>query len=349
MKKYICFGIALFSLFILPFRVFARDIVDLGLSRGDGLFYSLTAYPGWAEAGYSYNGSVISSPEDGTLFTAVPTNVGHTYGKNGGALSQCGMSFVKDFYYSVSYNFLISDWENYLHPNYSSWSPQYLVNVCRSKSCTPNYPLTSVSSGMEFLYYNNVYSVGSFTVIFKAPNDGTCVSLAFSSYNKSTPFEGISFVGYTYQSLGSTPLTETQIKNALSSDFTTLSNKIEDMKSEQEKTNSKLDSANSSLNDLKDKQDKTNDKLDNIYNSDISEESKESPDTSKYNDYNSAQSSLTDKVKEADLNNMQVDIDTDSSNFIWDTMTSLLNTHPYLMSTIIALLSIGIIKFAFSR
>lgn len=347
MKKYICFGIALFSLFILPFRVFARDIVDLGLSRGDGLFYSLTAYPGWAEAGYSYNGHVVSSAEDGTLYAAVPTDVGHTYGKNGGALSQCGMSFVKDFYYSVSYNFLISDWENYLHPNYSSWSSQYLVNVCRSKSCTPNYPLTSVSSGMEFLYYNNVYSVGSFTVIFKAPNDGTCVSLAFSSYNKSTPFEEISFVGYTYQSLGSAPLTETQIKNALSSDFTTLSNKIEDMKSEQEKTNSKLDSANSSLNDLKDKQDKTNEKLDGI--TDMTPSNTDSPDSSSYEDYSSAEGSLLDKANEADLDSLEVNIDSSSANFIWSTMYSLLSSHPLVMSTLISLLSLGIIKLIFSR
>lgn len=93
----------------------------------------------------------------------------------------------------------------------------------------------------------------------------------------------------------------------------------------------------------------TNDKLDNITDMDISEEDKELPDDSSYQDYNEAEGDLIDKINEADMDSLDIAIDTDTSNFIWDTITDLFNSHPMIMSTIIALLSIGIIKLALGR
>ena len=96
-------------------------------------------------------------------------------------------------------------------------------------------------------------------------------------------------------------------------------------------------------------QNETNDKLDDIIDADISAEDKEMPDDSSYQDYTDAEGDLMDKVSEADLDSLDIAIDTNSSNFVWDTITDILQSHPLIMSTIIAILSIGVIKLALGR
>lgn len=103
------------------------------------------------------------------------------------------------------------------------------------------------------------------------------------------------------------------------------------------------------INDLNNSVNETNDKLDEITDMDIPEEDKELPDDSSYQDYNEAEGDLIDKVNSADMDSLDIAIDTDTSNFIWDTITDLFNSHPMIMSTIIALLSIGVIKLALGR
>lgn len=93
----------------------------------------------------------------------------------------------------------------------------------------------------------------------------------------------------------------------------------------------------------------TNNKLDDITDMDIPDSSKEDLDDSSYQDYQGAEDDLMDSVGEADLSNVDIAIDTDSSNFIWDTITDIFQSHPLIMSTVIAILSIGIIKLALGR
>lgn len=93
----------------------------------------------------------------------------------------------------------------------------------------------------------------------------------------------------------------------------------------------------------------TNDKLDDITNMDIPDSSKEELDDSSYQDYQDAEDALIDSIGEADLDSVDIAIDNDSSNFIWDTITDILQSHPLIMSTVIAILSIGIIKLALGR
>ncbi len=103
------------------------------------------------------------------------------------------------------------------------------------------------------------------------------------------------------------------------------------------------------FNNLQNEQQETNDKLDNITNMDIPESSKEDLDDSSYQDYQGAEDDLMDSVGEADLSSIDIAIDEDSSNFIWDTITDIFQSNPLIMSTVIALLSIGIIKLALGR
>lgn len=93
----------------------------------------------------------------------------------------------------------------------------------------------------------------------------------------------------------------------------------------------------------------TNDKLDDIIDADISDEDKEMPNDSSFEDYQDAEDDLMNKVNEADMDVLDIAIDTDSSNFVWDTITDILQSHPLIMSTIIAILSIGVIKLALGR
>lgn len=117
--------------------------------------------------------------------------------------------------------------------------------------------------------------------------------------------------------------------------------------------NSATDSINSAIDGMTSAitgaQQETNDKLDDITNMDIPEESKENLDDSSYQDYSDAESDLMDSVGQADLSEVDIAIDTDSSNFIWDTITDIFQSHPLIMSTVIAILSIGIIKLALGR
>ena len=59
--------------------------------------------------------------------------------------------------------------------------------------------------------------------------------------------------------------------------------------------------------------------------------------------------SLKDKVNQADLSNLSIGIDSKSSSWVWDTLTSLINSHSVIFGLFIAILSIGIIKLALGR
>ena len=109
------------------------------------------------------------------------------------------------------------------------------------------------------------------------------------------------------------------------------------------------DKENEKNQEIINQQQQTNDKLDDITNMDIPDSSKEGLDDSSYQDYQGAEDDLMDSVGEADLSSVDIAIDGDSSNFIWDTITDIFQSHPLIMSTVIAILSIGIIKLALGR
>lgn len=106
---------------------------------------------------------------------------------------------------------------------------------------------------------------------------------------------------------------------------------------------------NKLLEDLKNVQNQTNNKLDNIIDKDISSSDKQLPNDDSYQDYNNAESSLKDKVSQADMSNIDIAIDVNSSSFVWNTLSSFIQSHQLIFSMIISILSIGIIKLALGR
>ena len=301
-----------------------NELFDTNISASGQFFdYSSNTNAGTA-IGYLMDYSSIGYDD---YYFVTPTNPSkYTLGTYGMSLVQCGLSFLKDNYYSVSYYFIGNG--TYVHPYYTSLSYKLGLGTTYNNSNYLNFNYDTVSEGVEqFQLEDGVYLM-VFTNIFKAYKNSTCVSMAYSSQNNSLNSYYAGFVGYKYSSLGSKPLSSSDIQNALTQNFTNIENKINDMKTEQQATN---------------------DKLDEITDMDISEEDKELPDDSSYQDYTDAEGDLIDKVNSADMDSLDIAIDTDTSNFIWDTITDLFNSHPMIMSTIIAILSIGVIKLALGR
>lgn len=117
---------------------------------------------------------------------------------------------------------------------------------------------------------------------------------------------------------------------------------LNDIKNNQAETNKKLD-------DLNGKQAQTNSKLDDIKDMDASDSAKTKPDDSDYKNYEKAESDLTDKISDIPTDTLEIGIDANTSNFIFDSMNKLINAHPAVFSMFIAILSIGIIKLGLGR
>lgn len=89
--------------------------------------------------------------------------------------------------------------------------------------------------------------------------------------------------------------------------------------------------------------------LDDIKNADINSSDKQQPDHQEYTDYQTAENNLFDKMDNADLSNLDVALDSNSSNFIWDTIVRFYNSNALILNFVISILSVGIIKMALGR
>lgn len=88
---------------------------------------------------------------------------------------------------------------------------------------------------------------------------------------------------------------------------------------------------------------------DTIINTDISDNDKHLPSKGSFEDFKSAEKNLTDKVKEADTSVLSIGIDSTSSSWVWDTLTSLIKSNTIIFGMFIAILSIGVIKLGLGR
>jgi len=194
----------------------------------------------------------------GEYYSASPTSSTQlTHNGYGASIVQCDMSFAKGNYYSVSYYFLDDSMSFYFHPYYTSMSNKLAIGDTTSLSST-NFTYETVNSDVQRKLVEGLGYISSYTIIFKAPQTGTCLLSAFSS-SPSGPSDALSFVGYTYKSLGTKELSASDIQNALSSSFTSISNKID--QSINAATGSIIgsitngnDSINSNIDELKEKQ-----------------------------------------------------------------------------------------------
>lgn len=86
-----------------------------------------------------------------------------------------------------------------------------------------------------------------------------------------------------------------------------------------------------------------------IINTDIPDNDKHLPSKGSFEDFKSAEKNLTDKVKETDTSVLSIGIDSTSSSWVWDTLTSFIKSNTIIFGMFIAILSIGVIKLGLGR
>lgn len=69
---------------------------------------------------------------------------------------------------------------------------------------------------------------------------------------------------------------------------------------------------------------------------------------SDFEDYEDAEDILNEYT-DVDFNSVQIDLDPDTNNWVWNTLTSLINTNRLVFGMVISILSIGIIKLILNR
>lgn len=242
---YILLGLV-FSTILSKIDVHAQTILG-GIEIGDwssftnGAFYNIVSTDSIQNKGWDLDSSGMAGP------TSSIQTIMNSYGMG---MSICDLSLLTDNYYS--FTLLIgSDSNAYYHPFYVNRSTKLGISNNSSVWFT-NFNYDNLSDGVQQNYISygdsqHIY-LNSFTGIFKAPANGTCLNLAFSS-NKTLDFYRQSFaIGYRLTNLGAKPLTQEQITNALSQDFQNLNNSINNLSSGINATNGKLDDINGSLN-----------------------------------------------------------------------------------------------------
>lgn len=189
-----------------------------------GLFYD-NVNGSSRSIGYTMN-LIGEDPNDPlAYYVAFPTgSTQYTNGGQGGSIVQCNMSFVAGNYYSVTYYWLSDSMSYYYHPYYSNLTNKLAIGNSPSTPY-PNFTYQTVSTDIQRKLVQNIGYVSAYTVIFKAPNTGTCLLSTFSS-NPTGPSDGLGFVGYTYRSLGSSAPTAVEIAFELKAQFSSLENSL---------------------------------------------------------------------------------------------------------------------------
>ena len=318
MKKYLLFVIALFSLFVVNTKA-------AQVSSSDYYFKFLD----YEDVGFTF-GVSSSLSQNGTVQIWNLDNVKYTY-------------FVLDFCTTGWDNFSITNtgYNNYFIEN-------FLVYRTGQTCSTGNY--TGV-------LYRLQLSVGKY---IDSNGDGYYAA-SYIHFTASGNYHEYRFISSVLSDTDVlSPLIAAGQNNGLLDDLKNkqdqTNSKLDDVKGKQDQTNSKLDDVkgkqdqtNNKLDDLNSKQNQTNSKLDNIKDMDAPDSAKTKPDDSDYKDYENAQGALTDKISDLPTDTLEIGIDANSSNFIFDTMNKLINAHPAVFSMFIAILSIGIIKLGLGR
>lgn len=337
-------------LFLVPILMVLFSVNNVK-AYTNGNLYSNLIMPSQAQF-YGWDSSGPSTL--GTAYQLDSTNV-HT-------------DYQQEYYYLTSSPYNDSNGMSFSFPLPINIKPNDVVNIT-TVFCTLNsvnwygtYKWYSIDNATDInshfqgnATYNNE-SIGSyetdatsfancraFKLNFTAQNSGQWFSIKFMTSNQ-VQLQQVSFMGYQLEKNG---IDYSAYFNELGSDISDLESsilenggKLDDITGAIGDTNEKLDDVTGAIGD-------TNEKLDDMINADA--DASVNPDDSKYNDYESAEGDLKDKVRQADLTNLSIGIDSKSSSWIWDNLTNFINANSIVFSMYIAILSIGVIKLALGR
>lgn len=187
-----------------------------------------------------------------------------TYGNN--VTFQTSDAFINGYNYSATLFFASNTSTPIFGTDYSSYNTKIGTGsgwAARNQpaSILASTPNSCIDLGEKY----NIHVFGyrylcSFTDVFKSNSSGSYLSVSFSASNHNFTIDdqgSFAFLGYVVSSQGSSTLTQSEIRSALTQDFNTLNQNINNFNQTQQETNKKLD-------DLKDNQDKnTQDVIDN--------------------------------------------------------------------------------------
>lgn len=198
---------------------------------------------------FSFNNTGTSSSYV-TEYSYYRANQNFNTSDKGLNISQCGFGFLPNNYYMVSFYFVTNG--HYLIHNTYAVDHNYVGLGNDHRQAAENYirvTPTTYFGGVSPLYLYDNYYVSSITMVFKAPQNSTCVSLPFNSAGGGLPTYNISFVGYRVEYEGMEPPSNSEVTSLINESTTSINNNIDSMKEKQEETNNKLDETNDYLKD----------------------------------------------------------------------------------------------------
>lgn len=133
------------------------------------------------------------------------------------------------------------------------------------------------------------------------------------------------------------------------SDINTNKNTQQIINNDNSNTQDIINNQNANTDRVVNAQNATTNAINDMNNRDLSSSDKTPVDSSEYNSMHNKEEQLFDKMNSADINSLNVAIDTNSSNWVWNTMVAFFGANSLINGFIISILSIGIIKMALGR
>jgi len=210
------------------------------MDRGVDYYASLRTGNGYSnsENGYTLKYSYISS------------DINFTTGTKGIGISQCGLSFVKDNYYSVNFYYITREYK-YVHNLYSH-NKIGLAHSWRTALGDMSIVPLATSSGANILQIAPNLYLQINSVTFKADKTASCVAIPTNYNGGGLKSQDLEFVGYTTAYQGTEPPSNAEVISKIQSESSKIQQNIDSMKEQQEQTNQKLDETNQNLENIDD-------------------------------------------------------------------------------------------------
>lgn len=244
-------------------------------------------------------------------------------------------SFRAGYLYSIRTYLCNSSNVNYAHVDFTTGNS---VANTHNKTTKPTYWQSVATNVVNDVFFTDAVEFpqcGFVTHFFVPSVDSQYVGVQITTTESVTGTQ--SLMGYAYDSLGLyTPELRNQIDTAIqdsnlatAEDIDILNEEIQEMTTEQQQTNEKLDDVNDSLN----------------YGDDLEFDDY---DGSYVDDHNKQEADLLGSAH-VNENIFNISIGTGSNSLIWDIVESAINSNAIVFSTIITMLSLGFIALVLNR
>ena len=236
-------------------------------------------------------------------------------------------AFAKDSY-AISLKFRVVTWTTSTTPNLSNFKLWYY------RSANGVYKTMTCDSGETFSYSKNGSSGADYTISYY------CARLDFNQAD-------ITHIAYTYYD-SKVGRAWQNVSNFYMVGLTTDATNNDIISNQNSNAEAIINNQNQNTEDIINNQNSNTDKvIDSIEGDGLTNDTP--LDESTKNDYESAEDKLMNEDNLNYINDIDIALDSNSSDFIWDLITRILNTHALVFGAMITILSLGIIKLVLNR